>query len=209
MPASSLAKKLGMKSGMRIAIINPPEGYVDRLGTIPEAGTEECDHPGEYDFIQIFVSNEEDLRRFTRSALSSIAEDGILWYTYPKKSGSIASSITRDRGWDILTKAGYRPVAAVSVDDNWSCLRFRPVESVKRKTVKTPHVDTATRTVTLPPDFSKLLKANRQALERFSSLSYSHMKEYVLWIESAKKPETRKTRMRKTIAMLAGKTARI
>jgi hypothetical protein len=209
MPASSLAKKLGMKSGMRIAIINPPPGYVDRLGPIPHAPVEECDNPGQYDFIQIFVTSEEDLRRFAHPALSTLADNGILWFSYPKKSGSIVSAVTRDRGWDILTRAGYRPVAAVSADDNWSCLRFRRTDAVKQRVIKTPHVDTATRTVTLPTDFSKLLKTNRKALERFSALSYSHMKEYVLWIESAKKPETRSSRIKKTIAMLAGKSGRI
>ena len=53
--------------------------------------------------------------------------------------------------------------------------------------------DKEERTVDLPADFAKAMKkAQRKA---YDSMSYSHRKEYVQWIEAAKKPETRARRI--------------
>lgn len=50
---------------------------------------------------------------------------GHLWLIYPKKSGKVASTITRDRGWERLTALGFLPVTQVAVDADHSALRFR------------------------------------------------------------------------------------
>jgi hypothetical protein len=63
--------------------------------------------------------------------------------------------------------------------------------------------DDAPRTVTVPADLkAALLRAPLQA-QAFAALSYSHKREYVDWIESAKKPETRSNRIDKAVAMIA------
>ncbi len=55
--------------------------------------------------------------------------------------------------------------------------------------------DTEVRTVDVPPNFAKAMRvAERRA---FDATSYSHRKEYVQWIEAAKKPETRLRRIEK------------
>ena len=66
-------------------------------------------------------------------------------------------------------------------------------------------LDDTPRTVNVPADLnSALAKAPAQA-QAFTALSYSHKKEFVDWIESAKKAETRATRIEKTIAMIGAK----
>jgi Domain of unknown function (DUF1905)/Bacteriocin-protection, YdeI or OmpD-Associated len=56
------------------------------------------------------------------------------------------------------------------------------------------------RTVEVPADFAKAMnKAQRWA---YDSMSYTHRKEYVQWIEAAKKPETRMRRIAKALAKL-------
>ena len=62
--------------------------------------------------------------------------------------------------------------------------------------------DTEERTVVVPLDLRELLKQNPQAGEVFQRLSYTHQKEYVNWIESAKQASTRETRLAKAIQML-------
>jgi uncharacterized protein YdeI (YjbR/CyaY-like superfamily) len=63
--------------------------------------------------------------------------------------------------------------------------------------------DETPRTVAVPADLeASLAKAPAQA-QSFAALSYSHKKEYVDWIESAKKPETRSNRINKALAMIA------
>jgi len=62
--------------------------------------------------------------------------------------------------------------------------------------------DLEQRKVEIPPDLLKALKADPQALAIFERLSYTHQKEYVSWVEQAKRPETRLERIRRTIEML-------
>lgn len=66
--------------------------------------------------------------------------------------------------------------------------------------------DPAPRTVTIPTDLRKALAQSPEENKTFTALSYSHQKEYVDWIEQAKKPETRAVRVEKTVTLLsAGK----
>jgi hypothetical protein len=66
--------------------------------------------------------------------------------------------------------------------------------------------DTAERTVTVPADLTKALKAGKVD-GAFAALAPSHRKEFVRWVEEAKKPETRATRIVKTVGMVGeGKT---
>ena len=58
------------------------------------------------------------------------------------------------------------------------------------------------RSLTLPIDFIRALKINPQAEAIFNALSYSHQKEYVTWIEQAKKDTTRRARIEKVIQRL-------
>jgi hypothetical protein len=62
--------------------------------------------------------------------------------------------------------------------------------------------DTDERTIDPPPDFKKALNASPKAKALFDRLSYTHRKEYVRWIIGAKRPETRVTRIERSIKML-------
>ncbi len=54
----------------------------------------------------------------------------------------------------------------------------------------------------LPPDLEELLKASEKAWNNFNNLSPSHKKQYILWINSAKKTETKQRRLSKAIKLL-------
>ncbi len=62
--------------------------------------------------------------------------------------------------------------------------------------------DTEPRLVPVPPDLMRELKKNKDAKDLFDKLSYTHRREYVRWIEEAKRAETRAGRVVKTIEML-------
>ena len=66
----------------------------------------------------------------------------------------------------------------------------------------TVEADAEARVVEIPKDLLKEFKKDKQAKVIFDKLSYTHQKEYVRWIEDAKKDETRQTRIIKTIEML-------
>jgi hypothetical protein len=68
-------------------------------------------------------------------------------------------------------------------------------------------LDTAPRETALPEDLDAALDDAARA--HFHGLAASHRKEWVRWVEEAKKPETRAVRIEKTAAALReGKKAR-
>jgi hypothetical protein len=62
--------------------------------------------------------------------------------------------------------------------------------------------DTESRVVEIPNDLMKELKKDKESRAVFDKLSYTHQKEYVNWINEAKREETRQNRIAKTIEML-------
>lgn len=73
----------------------------------------------------------------------------------------------------------------------------------------TVEADTEPRALEISGDLSKELKKDKDAKAFFNKLSYTHQREYVNWINEAKRVETRRARIAKTIEMLKkGKKAR-
>jgi hypothetical protein len=63
-------------------------------------------------------------------------------------------------------------------------------------------LDTEPRVVMVPKDLLKEFKKHKAAKAFFDKLSYTHQREYVMWINEAKREETRANRVTKTIEML-------
>jgi hypothetical protein len=67
--------------------------------------------------------------------------------------------------------------------------------------------DDAPREVVVPQDLAAAIGKVKAAAAAFDKLAYTHRKEYVRWIEEAKRPETRTARIAKAVEMLRdGKT---
>lgn len=62
--------------------------------------------------------------------------------------------------------------------------------------------DLDVRKVKVPEDVQRKLKIKPKLLKYFQSLSYTHQREYIEWIEEAKKPETRQRRVEKMLMLL-------
>ena len=91
-----------------------------------------------FDGIVIWVTDEEGIT--TAAELLSdrnLGDETLLWFCYPKQASKrYRASISRDRGWDPLIDLGWEGVRQVSVNEDWSALRFRPREAMKRYTRK-------------------------------------------------------------------------
>lgn len=78
----------------------------------------------------IFVNNKEEFLNFLSTLLNKIAFDSVLWFAYPKGTSKIKTDIHRDILWMLSKEFGITAVAAISIDDTWSGLRFRPIDRV-------------------------------------------------------------------------------
>ena len=130
MPESSLAKKMKLKSGLKAAVINAPENYVDQLrhdtAMSPTLN-------GEFDWIQIFVRNKAELDELAPEAAKALKPESMLWISFPKGSSKIQTDLTRDKGWDSVQKLDLKWVNLVSVDETWSAFALRPYNKGEKK----------------------------------------------------------------------------
>jgi hypothetical protein len=133
MDISGLARKLLIKAGQRIAIVNAPEGFLQRLGPLPDDVEVVTNLEPELGFILLFVRNADELQKLGPKAVRSLKHDAMFWISYPKKSSKMKSDITRDVGWNVIEAAGLEGVAQIAVDETWSASRFRPKELVKSR----------------------------------------------------------------------------
>ena len=130
MAESALAKKRKLKSGLKAAIINAPEGYVDTLkhdtGLSPTLN-------GKFDWIQIFVQTRAELDVLAARAAKALRPQSILWISFPKGTSKIQTDLTRDKGWDDVKELGLKWVNLVSVNDTWSAFALRPYKEGEEK----------------------------------------------------------------------------
>lgn len=69
-------------------------------------------------------------------------------------------------------------------------------------------LDTEKRTVEVPGDLKKALKAKPPAWARWGELSFTHQREYAEAVVGAKKPETRARRIDNTVRAVAARPAK-
>ena len=78
----------------------------------------------------VFINNNEEYLDFLNNQLKNVELDSVLWFAYPKGTSKITTDINRDtiritgEGFNITT------VTAISIDDTWTALRFRPIHKV-------------------------------------------------------------------------------
>jgi bacteriocin resistance YdeI/OmpD-like protein len=166
------------------------------------------------DFALVFAVNEPQLTGIASEVLPALHEDSKFWVAYPKTGSKIVTTLNRDRSWECITHAGYESVRSVALDHVWTAVRFKkgdPVLSLNRAAVRettlvAAGVDAKKRTIEPPPDLARELKRSKVAAGFFDKLSFTDKKEYVVWITSAKKEETRNRRLESAIdKLIAGK----
>lgn len=64
-------------------------------------------------------------------------------------------------------------------------------------------LDDEPRTVTVPADLAAALAARPRARDAFAEMSFTHRREYVEWVDDAKRPETRARRIATTVERAA------
>lgn len=120
-----IIKKLKFKDSA--VVINAPShlsasfkelGYSDKFGKTKSDNT------------LVFINDSKSLNQFLKTGLSKIEFDSILWLAFPKGTSKIKTDVNRDSIRNTCEEYGIATVTAVSIDETWSALRFRPIEQV-------------------------------------------------------------------------------
>jgi hypothetical protein len=119
-----LVKKLGIKPGDRLAILNAPDDYETTLGPIPE-GAQRLRQLGKaMDFVQFFTRSRSELARSFPKLRDALAYHGGLWVSWPKKSSGVESDLNENIIREIGLQNGLVDVKVAAVDEVWSGLKF-------------------------------------------------------------------------------------
>ncbi|WP_433941761.1 DUF3052 domain-containing protein [Paenibacillus lautus] len=131
-----IIKKLQYKDlGQPVLMLNAPQAYQEVISSLQgDVHTEPVQAP--YDFVQAFGTSNEELRRMAEIAAGSVADNGLLWLCYPKKTSKTYknSDCSRESVTGILADEGYEPVRQIAIDEDWSALRYRKAELIKTMT---------------------------------------------------------------------------
>ena len=128
-----LFKKLNLGSIETILVINAPESFESELlplsaVKILRKGTSKSPVP----FAIGFAVKQAELDKVSATLAAATAGDAVVWVAYPKgTSKKYRCEFNRDHGWLVLGDAGFEPVRQVSIDDDWTALRFRRTEFIK------------------------------------------------------------------------------
>jgi Bacteriocin-protection, YdeI or OmpD-Associated len=160
------------------------------------------------DLALIFAISHKQLQDILKDVVPALAEDAKLWIAYPKVSSKIVSDLARDCNWDCISKLGLECVRSIALDNVWCAMRFKKADKIQRSLtsisagIKIEGIDMETRTITTPPELQTLFDKNKKANLFFETLSFTNKKEYIIWINSAKREETKQARLVATIQKL-------
>ena len=109
----------------------------------------------------------------------------------PRKPKSVWSKINKERidrliQNKMMMAAGFTKIELAKINGSWDTLNASDL-----------HADNNT----MPFDLEKALNKNKAALSNFKSFSPSYRKQFLFWVDSAKRPETREARIRQTVLM--------
>ena len=126
-----LPKKLGIKPGFRIFLVNAPDEVRAELSdALADCSVESQrdsgsgGRAGALDFAMVFTKSAKELEKEFQRISKALAPAGMLWVSWPKKSSGVATDLSEDAIRDIGLRAGLVDVKVCAVTDVWSGLKF-------------------------------------------------------------------------------------
>lgn len=119
-----LPRKLGVKPGHRVLIVNAPDGFP--LGELPPGAVLHRRAAGAepYDVILLFCPGLSVLERRFDALRARLDVAGGLWIAWPKKSSGVPTDLSDDRVREFGLSTGMVDNKVCAVDDTWSGQRF-------------------------------------------------------------------------------------
>ncbi|HEX2618251.1 MAG TPA: DUF3052 family protein [Flavobacteriales bacterium] len=119
-----LAKKLGIKSGCRLRLVDAPAHYFELFTDLPADISILKDKRGAKDVVHYFTTKAEQLHRDIAALRDEIAPDGMVWVSWPKKAAKVPTDVDENVVRDLALKNGLVDVKVCAIDDTWSGLKL-------------------------------------------------------------------------------------
>jgi len=131
---SSVFDKLNLMDEPEILVLGAPEGFEPEIAALRGVTVHRrLEDMKRVPFALAFVTRRAEIDRLWPLLLKKAHGDAVLWFAYPKgTSKKFTCDFNRDTGWDALRESHFDSVRMIAIDADWSALRFRRTEFIKR-----------------------------------------------------------------------------
>lgn len=166
------------------------------------------------DLVLVFAINHNQLCAILKDVFPALHNETKVWIAYPKSTSKIVSDLNRNCSWEIFIRNSFESHEEVELDTVWAAINFKRSEVGKEMCVeireeaapKSRAKGFDKKLSIIPDELDTLFIKHKKAKEFFSSLPSSNQKEYVTWIQGAKRADTKQKRVESTLEkLLAGK----
>ena len=119
-----LAKKLGIKEGFVIGLINAPHYYYKLFTDFPINVVESVHRKELKDIIHFFPKDARELNKLLPQLKKQIVANGMIWVSWPKKAAKIPTDVTEDLIRNYALSIGLVDIKVCAVDEVWSGLKL-------------------------------------------------------------------------------------
>ena len=129
-------QKLNLKDQAEIRVLDAPPSFEPELARLSAVRVVRNAHGARpIEFLLAFTKKQKDVDKVAKIIAKRAQGDAVVWFAYPKKSSKkYQCEFDRDTGWGTVGEAGFEPVRMIAIDEDWSVLRFRRVEFIKKMT---------------------------------------------------------------------------
>jgi hypothetical protein len=121
---TSLATKLGIKEGHRVAFASAPEGFRGLLGDLPDKVRVRSRVAGPLDVIVFFTKRRAELERRLPALRRAMDPAAGLWIAWPKRASGVQTDMTEDVARDLGYANRLVDNKVCAIDETWSGLRL-------------------------------------------------------------------------------------
>ena len=119
-----LPKKLGIKPGMTVALLDAPDTFEETLGPLPEGVALAWDGSVTSPLAVWFLRSSAELEEGLARAIEAVEERGGLWMAWPKRASGVATDLTQQAVREAGLAAGLVDYKVAAIDNTWSGLLF-------------------------------------------------------------------------------------
>ncbi len=121
---SPLSKKLGIKKGFNIFLINAPDNYAELLSDMESEVRFVLSPQKPCDMIHYFEKSLSGLKKTLPELKNKITASGCVWVSWPKKASKVQTDVSENLIREIGLSVGLVDIKVCSVDEVWSGLKF-------------------------------------------------------------------------------------
>ncbi|MEW6731640.1 MAG: DUF3052 family protein [Acidobacteriota bacterium] len=119
-----LVKKLGIKDGSKIFLLDAPSDYLELVAPLPAKTQLVSQLTSDTDMVHIFSTSKVQLSKQLSVLQSKLKQDGVIWVSWPKKSAKVATDITENTIREVALPLGFVDIKVCAVSAIWSGLKL-------------------------------------------------------------------------------------